>query len=223
MGCDLALGYNTSSDACEETAAACRDAAPGEIVLDVMQVSLESEASIRSTADRLAETGIDGLVHNASRYVKTPIDSLDVEEILLQYRINALAPLLLTSLLAGPLGRSSLPGGGSVVCLGDIHAMGRPRGEYAGYLASKGALERVIESLAIELAPDVRVNGVAPGVVAWAEGEFTESMREAYVARIPMGRSGTLEEAARTVCWLLLDASYVNGTIIPLDGGRHLR
>ena len=222
-GLDLVLTYDKSRDDCQQTASLCRDVPHGLIYVDVIQLSLESTDTIRSTVVLLVASGIDGVVHNASRYTKTPIDGLDVEEVLLQFRINALAPLFLTSLLAPALRDSRLPNGGSVVCLGDIHAMGRPRRDYAGYLASKGALERIIESMAIELAPDVRVNGVAPGVVAWAEGEFSESLKAEYVQRIPQDRSGTLEEAAGTVCWLLLEASYVDGSIIRLDGGRFLR
>ena len=216
------LTYDKSQDDCEETADLCRVAAPDQINVIVHQLSLDSEEAVRSVADSLLADGVDGVVHNAARYVKTPFEQLDVEEVLLHFRINALAPLLLTSLLAPALRASQLPNGGAVVCMGDIHAMGRPRRKYAGYLASKGALERIIECLALELAPDVRVNGVAPGVVAWSPEEFTEEEKTKYVARIPQQRSGTLEEAAETVCWLLLEASYVDGTVLRLDGGRFL-
>ena len=222
-GLDLALTYDKSGTDCEETAELCRQAAPEPIDVSVLQLSLESEDAIGTAAEQLQVDGVDGIVHNAARYVQTPFEKLNVEEVLLHFRINALAPLLLTSLLADSLRNSRLPQGGAVVCMGDIHAMGRPRRDYAGYLASKGALERVIECLALELAPDVRVNGVAPGVIAWAPQEFTEEEKERYIARIPQQRSGTLEEAAQSVCWLLLEAGYVDGSILRLDGGRFLR
>lgn len=221
-GLDLVLTWNTSRSACESTAEDCRAIDPAARV-ETVHLALEDDEAVRALGDRLASEGLDAVVHNASRYRRTPFDSLDSEEVLLHFRINAMAPLVLTSRLAPALRRSRLERGGAVVCLGDIHAMGRPRREHAGYLASKGALDRVVESLAVELAPEVRVNGVAPGVVAWAEDDLTPEQRVRYVEAIPLGREGTLEEAAETVAWLLLEAGYVNGTVVPLDGGRRLR
>ena len=220
MGLDLVLGFNSSRADCEETASLCRKS--GKVDVEVVELPLESDERVRELGRRLVDEGIDGVVHNASRYVRTPLASLDTEEVLLHFRVNALAPLVLTSVLAPALRRSRLPRGGSVVCMGDIHAMGRPRREYAGYLASKGALDRIVESLALELGPDVRVNGVAPGVVAWAEDDLTSEEQARYVSRIPLGREGTLQEAAETIGWLLVDAGYVNGSVVRLDGGRHL-
>ena len=66
------------------------------------------------------------------------------------------------------------------------------------------------------------MNGIAPGVVAFAEGEMSPEQENAYVSRIPLGRSGTLEEAARAITWLLLDATYVSGDVVKLCGGRSL-
>ena len=79
-----------------------------------------------------------------------------------------------------------------------------------------------MESLALELAPEIRVNGIAPGVVAFADGEMSSEQEQAYVSRIPLGRSGTLQEAGRAIAWLLLDATYVSGDVIKLCGGRSL-
>ena len=220
-GLDLVLTHRTSPADCEETARRCREL--GGVAAEVHELHLESESALHDFAGHVSGSGIDGIVHNASRYVRTPFDRLDPEEILLHFRVNAMAPLLLTSLLSQGLRSSRLPRGGAVVCMGDIHSLGRPRGEYSAYLASKGALDRVVDCLALELGPTVRVNGVAPGVVAWAADDLTEDEQRRYVERIPMGREGTLEEAAETVAWLMLDAGYVNGSMIRLDGGRHLR
>ena len=219
-GLDLVLGYHSSREDCEKTAMSCREAGSRDV--EVLELPLESDDAVREVGARLVREGIDGVVHNASRYVRTPLADLDTEEVLLQFRVNALAPLVLSAVLAPALRTSRLPRGGSVVCMGDIHAMGRPRRDYAGYLASKGALDRIVESLALELGPDVRVNGVAPGVVAWAENDLTPEQQARYVSRIPLEREGTLQEAAETVGWLLLDASYVTGSVVRLDGGRHL-
>jgi pteridine reductase len=200
----------------------CRDRATRDIDVRVLELHLESERSVLDVCDEILAIGVDGVVHNASEYHTTPLEDLDFSNLDRLLRVNAIAPLVMSSRLAPALRESCLAGGGSIVFLGDIHAMGAPRLGFSGYLASKGAVERVVESLAIELAPKVRVNGIAPGVVAFAEGEMTFEQETAYVSRIPLGRSGTLEEAGRAITWLLLDATYVSGDVIKLCGGRSL-
>jgi pteridine reductase len=117
-----------------------------------------------------------------------------------------------------------MEGGGSIVAMCDIHAMGRPRKEYLAYSMSKAALAEMVQTLARELAPRVRVNGVAPGVVVFAESgaDADPAMQKAYLSRVPLGRSGTPEDAARAVRWLAMEATYVTGEIVRLDGGRWL-
>lgn len=139
-------------------------------------------------------------------------------------RVNALAPLLLTKHLAPLLTRSAMPGGGCVVCMCDIHAMGRPRTDFAAYSMSKAALAEMVRSLARDLAPGARAVGVAPGVVEWPdEGhESDEDSQQAYLKRVPLERAGTPEDAAEMIRWLALEATYVTGQVIPLDGGRSL-
>jgi pteridine reductase len=141
------------------------------------------------------------------------------------YRVNAIAPLLLSKKLAGALSRSDLPGGGSIVAMADIHAMGLPRPGFIAYAMSKAALVEMVRALARELAPKVRVNGAAPGVVAWAPGEYegNEAAQRAYLSRVPLERAGTPEDAGAVVRWLALEARYVTGQIIRVDGGRSLR
>ncbi len=167
---------------------------------------------------------VDALVHCASTYESSPLGSLNAERALHQYTVNALSPLLLTRRLAPALARSSLPSGGSVVCMCDIHAMGRPRRDFSAYSMSKAALIEMVRSLARDLAPDIRVNGVAPGVVAFPESGFESDpeMQAAYISRVPLRRSGTPQEAAETVHWLATSAGYITGEIVRLDGGRWL-
>jgi pteridine reductase len=106
----------------------------------------------------------------------------------------------------------------------DMHALGRPRMGMSAYAMSKAALVEMVRSLARELAPAVRVNGVAPGVVAWPESgyEADRAMQQRYLERVPMKRAGTPEDAAGAVRWLALEAPYVTGEIIRVDGGRWL-
>lgn len=169
-------------------------------------------------------TRLDVLVHNASVYAPSPLDQTDAATLLRNYRANAAAPLLLTKHLAPLLARSPRPGGGAVVAMGDMHVLGRPRKDFAAYAMSKAALVEMVRSLARDLAPRVRVNAVAPGVVAFPETgyESDAAMQEAYVRRVPLQRSGTPEDAAEAVRWLAMDAHYVTGEVLRLDGGRWL-
>jgi len=167
---------------------------------------------------------LDVLVHNASRYVRTPVSELSAQELSQHQRVNALAPAILSSRLAPMLSSSPLPGGGAIVAMCDLHAMGRPRLDYLAYAMSKSALVEMVRSLARELAPEVRVSGLAPGVVAFPEtGPDAEpDAQSRYLARVPLARSGTPQEAARAVRWLALEATYLTGEIIRMDGGRWL-
>ena len=222
-GHDLVLTYHTREEDCRETADLCRAASTRSVEVEVLPLALDSEESIEATCHRIRPGGLDGIVHNASRYHRTPLEGLEHAELMGLFAVNAVGPLLVTSRLASSLRSSRLPGGGSVVCLGDIHASGLPRPGYAGYLASKAALHQLVQSLARELAPDVRVNGVAPGVVAFAPGDMSSSEESRYLERTPAGRSGTLEEAGQTVAWMLLDAHFVTGQVLNLCGGRSIR
>jgi pteridine reductase len=218
VGCEVILTYHTSEDAAQRTAR--------ELKARAIRLDLGDLDDVARVGERLARSAgrLDVLVHNASVYSPSPLHELDAEEALRHYRVNALAPALLTKSLAVALRASTLPGGGSVVAMADIHAMGRPRKEFLAYSMSKAALVEMVRTLARELAPQVRVNAIAPGVVAWPE-EGYESDREAqdaYLKRVPLGRAGTPDDAAKAVRWLALDATYITGEVIRLDGGRWL-
>jgi pteridine reductase len=97
----------------------------------------------------------------------------------------------------------------------------RPWPKYMTYCASKAALWNLTLSLAKELAPQVAVNGIAPGVVEWP-ADFPESEREKYLNRVPLGRAGTPVDVAKAVVFLCSPGSYVTGQVLRLDGGRSL-
>lgn len=178
------------------------------------------------TTARASLPRLDVLVHNASIYGPSTSERA-VEDAARHFRVNALAPLSLSLGLA-PLLRSGVLGGsasgGAIVAMTDMHALGRPRKAFAPYSMSKAALLEMVRTLARDLAPSVRVNAVAPGVVLFPDRGYESdvSAREAYVSRVPLGRPGTPEEAAEVVRWLAMDAGYVTGEEIRLDGGRWL-
>lgn len=167
---------------------------------------------------------LDVLVHNASLYEPEPLLETSAEHVLEQYRVNAAGPLVLTARLAGILTASKVPGGSAVVAMGDMHALGRPRREMAAYAMSKAALHEMVRTLAREMAPYTRVNAVAPGVVGFPESgpESDPKMQAAYLSRVPLQRAGTPGDAAAVVEWLALEALYVTGEIVRVDGGRWL-
>lgn len=182
--------------------------------------------SISSLANRLAERhgSLDVLVHNASSYEPTPLGSLSFSQMSDAMTVNAFGPVLLTERLRPTLEASVLPGGAGVVAMVDMHVLGRPRKDLLAYSMSKAALAEAVRSLARELSPKVRVNAVAPGVVAWPETGFEsgDKFQNEYLSRVPLRRAGTPEDAAEAVRWLALDARYTTGEIIRIDGGRWL-
>lgn len=223
-GCDLLLTWSTSDAAIEATANDARAAgarAGHRPSVRTVRGDLSSAAAIEAlgTALRSAcDRPLAGLVHNASSYAPTPFGSVEAEDAIHHFTVNALAPLLLTQALAEPLRAAR----GAVVLFSDIHVLGRPRRRFSAYSMSKAAATDLVATLALELAPAVRVNGIAPGVVAWPDAADPAEIA-AYEARIPLARPGTPEEAARLVAWLLFDASYLTGDVIRIDGGRWLR
>lgn len=176
-------------------------------------------ASVRSRHGAL-----DVLVHNASVYEPSPLGSLDEGQLARAMMVNAFAPVLLTARFRPLLEASRLRGGAGVVAMADMHVLGRPRRGLLAYSMSKAALIEAVRSLARELAPTVRVNAVAPGVVAWPEEgtEAGQGFQREYLARVPLARAGTPEDAAEAVRWLALDARYTTGEIVRVDGGRWL-
>lgn len=222
-GCDLVVTHRARAEEAAEAVASL--GVLGARVI-VERLDLDDLAAVEAFGTRVARDlpRLDVLVHNASTYAPTPLETLDAAAILSHYRVNAAAPLLLTRHLAPRLRESPLVSGGAVVALADMHALGRPRREHAAYSMSKAALVEMVRALARDLAPRVRVNAVAPGVVAFPESgpESSAEFQRRYLARVPLGRSGTPDEAAGVVRWLALDAAYVTGEVVRVDGGRWL-
>jgi pteridine reductase len=154
---------------------------------------------------------LDLLVNNASAYAPDTKLSADAA-----MRANYVAPVRLIETFRGELASAN----GSVVNMLDILAE-RPMPSFSNYSASKAALWNATLSLARSLAPAVRVNGIAPGVVEWSE-QTPEADREAYVKKVPLQRIGTAGEAATLVKFLAVDATFITGQVFRIDGGRSL-
>lgn len=185
-------------------------------------VPLRADLSAPGGADALARTfrgrfgRLDLLVNSAAGFEELPLARTDAAAFDRMMDLNARAPLLLSRALAPMLRRS----GGSIVQVADVGGGLVAWRGFAAYAASKAALVRITECLALELAPRVRVNAVAPGSVLWPES-YGAARRRALARRIPLRRAGRPEDVAEAVRFLAL-APYVTGAILPVDGGRRL-
>ncbi|MFN4262652.1 MAG: pteridine reductase [Thioalkalivibrionaceae bacterium] len=161
---------------------------------------------------------VDVLVHNASTFYPTPID--DDEHCFERAATdllgsNLIGPLRLTRALHHELHQRR----GAIVHIVDIHAL-RPLKRYSLYCAAKAGLWSLTQSLARELGPEIRVNGVAPGAILEPEAAVNAGSHEAMIDRTALKRAGLTSDIAGAVAFLALDAPYITGQVLPVDGGR---
>lgn len=216
-GFDLALHYRHSIDG----AAALRDEleqnrADSSLLL---QAELADFAALPHLVEQvLARYGrLDALVNNASAFFPTPIGSATPQQWNELFSPNAQAPFFLSQAAVPALRQAR----GGIVNLIDIYAE-RPLADHPLYCMAKAALAAMTRSLALDLGPDVRVNGVAPGAVMWPSDGKPYTDQRAMLERTPLQRAGTPDDVAAAVLWLLRDAPFVTGQIIRVDGGRTL-
>ena len=159
---------------------------------------------------------LDALVNNASTYQRTPIDRVDEKAFEALVGSNLKAPLFLAQACARLMRK------GAIVNIVDAKPA---RAGFSAYGSAKAGLIALTEILALELAPGIRVNAVAPGHILWAEStKLTPAQRKSELSQVPLARLGTPMEIARCVRFLLSDeASYLTGAVVPVDGGLRLR
>ncbi|MBW2255437.1 MAG: SDR family oxidoreductase [Deltaproteobacteria bacterium] len=216
-GFDVVVHHYGSAGEAEETLEACEVAGMEAFAV---QADLADPEGCRDLAEAVASRwdSLDLLVNNASIYEPRPFEEIALDEWDRMQAINTRAPFLLSQALLPLLRAAASSGEGAlVVHMCDIGG-DRPVRGYTHYAVSKAALAMLVKAMAVELAPAVRSVGIAPGHVQWPES-FDERTRERLARRIPMGRVGTPEDVARLVRFLALEAPYVNGDIIKVDGG----
>jgi pteridine reductase len=158
------------------------------------------------------------LVNNASSFYPTPLATLTGAQWQDLMGTNLAAPLFLAQAAASELRRTR----GLIVNIADIHGL-RPLPQYLAYSTAKAALIHLTRGLARELAPEVRVNAVAPGPVLWPEAGLEEAQKQEIVSRTLLQRAGTPADVARAVRFFATDAPYVTGQVLSVDGGRSQR
>lgn len=160
---------------------------------------------------------LDALVNNASSFYATPLAEINEQQWHDLLGTNLKAPLFLAQAAAEELRRHH----GSIVNIADIHAE-RPMRRHLLYSVAKGGVVALTRALAQEMAPQVRVNAIAPGIIAWPEGEQWEDpeLQRKIVAHTLLKHEGEPDDVARIVRFLLCDAPYITGQVIAVDGGR---
>ena len=161
--------------------------------------------------------GVDILVNNASSFYATPLGTITEEEWNDLVGTNLKAPLFLAQALWPQLRER----GGTIVNIVDVHAR-RPLRDHTVYGSAKAGLAMLTRSLAKDMAPEVRVNGVSPGAILWPERGMNDVVKQKIIDQIPLRRSGLPDDIAGCVLYLVRDAGYVTGQFIAVDGGRSI-
>ena len=216
-GHDLLLHYRHSATEAEQLRDELNGTRPNSC--RCLQADLAQMEQVTELADEVkAAGGLNLLVNNASSFYPTPIDSVSQQDWDALINSNLRAPFFLTQALY-PLLQASQ---GNVINLVDVHAERGLTG-YPVYSIAKAGLKMMTLSLARELAPDVRVNGIAPGPIMWPEAEaaLSEEARQAVVDKTLLARTGRPEDIAEAVIYLSR-AGYVTGQVLAVDGGRSL-
>jgi pteridine reductase len=185
---------------------------------EAFQADLADDGQLASLVAEVERTigPIQVLVNSAARFTRARFLETDAATLDAEWRLNARAPFLLTRAVArGMVERRE----GVVVNVLDIGGAFVPWRNYAAYCMTKSALHMLTQVLALELAPHVRVNGVAPGTVLPPES-LGDAERKQLRARIPLERFGTPEDVAETVRFLVTGSDFITGQVIAVDGGR---
>lgn len=219
QGANLVVHYRSSLKEAQNLQNDLNNNRPGSVTL--AQADLLEINTLPDFVDGVAELfgRLDGVVNNASSFFPTPLGNCTIEAWDDLVGSNLMAPLFLSQAAAPYLKQQQ----GCIVNIIDIHA-DRPLKNYVIYNAAKGGLVSLTKSLALELAPEIRVNGVSPGPILWPEnGEWRDdAARQHIINRTLLKRTGEPEDIAKTVRFLIADAPYITGQIIAVDGGRSI-
>jgi len=213
-GANVVLHYRNSADAAESLARELAKARSGSA--KTLQANLLDINALAPLVDAAVEAfgRLDVLVNNASTFYPTPVGEITAEQWEDLFGTNVRAPLFLSQAAAPALKKTS----GLILNLVDIHAS-RPLKRYPVYCTAKAALAMLTQSLARELAPHVRVNGIAPGPILWPEAAPDE-LKEKIISQTLLQRQGSPQDVARTALFFATEAPYITGQILAVDGGR---
>lgn len=215
VGMNIAVHYRGSAAEAEALSARLNDKRPESARIfqaDLIETGAP-DALIASVTEWSG--GLDVLINNASTFYPTPLGQIDEAAWSDLIGSNLKAPLFLSQAAVPHLRDSN----GSIVNIIDIHAI-RPLRDHHVYGAAKAGLAMLTRSLARDLAPEIRVNGVSPGAIAWPEDGMTNEIKQTILDQVPLGRTGNPADIASAVLFFVRDATYATGQVIAIDGGR---
>jgi pteridine reductase len=216
-GAAVLLHYRDSAAAAIALAHDLNGIRPNSVVIERASL-LDPAAPERLVEAALGAFGrIDVLINNASSFYPTPVGDITEAAWNDLMGTNLKAPLFLSQAAAPSLRAHD----GLIINIIDIHAL-RPLKAHPVYSVAKAGLAMLTRSLARELGPEIRVNGIAPGPVLWPERPMDEELRREIIAKTALKRHGTPQDIARTALFLAQDAPYITGQIIAVDGGRSI-
>ena len=216
-GCDVALQYHRSRDGAEETAAAV--AAHGRRAVLLAADLGDADAATALLERARAELGdVDVLINSAAIFLPGDLASTTLAEWDAQHALNLRAPFLLSQAFARQDAIADRPR--KIVNVADARIR-RPGRDHLAYRLTKVALAHLTELLALELAPRITVNAVAPGAILPPPGEGAAAFEQRVRAQVPLGRAGGTAAVASAVLYLLRE-DFVTGVVLPVDGGEFL-
>jgi pteridine reductase len=216
-GANLLIHYRSSAAAAIALADEFNKLRPHSAAIHAAHL-LTADAPERLVAAALLEFGrLDILINNASSFYPTPVGQITLPQWDDLIGSNLKAPLFLSQAAAPSLRAQR----GLIINMIDIHAL-RPLRAHPVYSTAKAGLAMLTRSLARELGPEIRVNGIAPGPVLWPDGGMDEALKQEIIEKTALKRHGTPQDIARTVLFLAKDAPYITGQIIAVDGGRSI-
>jgi pteridine reductase len=216
-GANVVIHCHRSLREAEQLAAELERARAGTTAIVAADLLDDAELPwlVDSTRERFGSLHL--LVNNASTFYPTPVGAITAAQWQDLIGTNLRVPLFLTQAAAPLLKRTR----GSVVNIVDIHGQ-RPLRDHVVYSTAKAGLIMLTRGLARELAPEVRVNAIAPGTILWPESGMDPARKEKILARTPLSRSGSPEDIARAVLFFATEAPFVTGQILAVDGGRSI-
>jgi pteridine reductase len=217
-GMDVAIHYCSSETAAASLQQELEQKRPDSVLL--LQADLSDMAALPAMIKQINKwrSSLDLLVNNASSFYPTPLDESTEQQWNELMASNLKAPFFLAQAAADMLKQSR----GCIINMVDIHSE-RPLLNHSIYSIAKAGNAMLVKSLARELGPEVRVNGIAPGVILWPEAELSEETKDEILSKTALKTSGQPRDIARTLLFLARDADYITGQIIPVDGGRTLQ
>jgi pteridine reductase len=216
-GAQIVVHYRSSQAAAAALAAELNESRPGSVTIVAADLLQAAAPDALVGASLRAFGRLDILINNASSFHPTPVGKITLADWDDLLGSNLKAPLFLSQ-AAAPYLRTNR---GQIINLVDIHGL-RPLKAHPVYCAAKAGLAMLTRSLARELGPEVRVNGIAPGPVLWPEGDLNDDLKQEIIAKTALKRYGTPQDIARTALFLARDAPFVTGQIIAVDGGRSI-